>query len=132
VDAARARPVADPARGDAEVRDDKVGDSLTDHGAVVQGGMGEAAGVNLNPEGVSMFEPSGGTAPDHTGRGTINPLAAIGAVELLLRTLGVLEAADRIDAGIAFGGSRVPAMRAGELGFSSTAVGYLVVERATR
>ena len=49
--------------------------------------MGIAAGGNINPDGVSMFEPIGGTAPSETGKGTINPLAAIGAMEMLLRQL---------------------------------------------
>ena len=55
---------------------------------MIQGGMGIAAGGNINPDGVSMFEPIGGTAPDHVGKGTINPLAAIGAVQMLLAQLG--------------------------------------------
>ena len=77
-----------PARFDVIVTDNMFGDIITDLGAMIQGGMGIAAGGNINPEGVSMFEPIGGTAPDHTGKGTINPLAAIGAVEMLLRAAG--------------------------------------------
>ena len=70
------------------VTDNMFGDIITDLGAMIQGGMGIAAGGNINPDGVSMFEPIGGTAPSHTGKGTINPLAAIGALEMLLRQLG--------------------------------------------
>ena len=114
------------------VTDNMFGDILTDLGAVIQGGMGVAAGANLNPEGVSMFEPIGGTAPDHTGMGTINPLAAIGAVELMLRTLGEPEAAERVDAGMALAISKMASMRAGEMGFTTSEVGDLVVEGATR
>src|SRR5207244_13448882 len=101
VDAACVYLVEDPSRFDVVVTDNMFGDILTDLGAVIQGGMGVAAGANLNPEGVSMFEPIGGTAPDHTGKGTINPLAAVGAVELMLRTLGERDAAERVDVGIA-------------------------------
>ena len=132
VDAACVYLVEDPGRFDVVVTDNMFGDILTDLGAVIQGGMGVAAGANLNPEGGSMFEPIGGTAPDHTGLGTINPLAAIGATELMLRTLGEREAAERVDAGIAFAVSKMASMRAGEMGFSTSEVGDLVVEGATR
>ena len=132
VDAACVYLVEDPGRFDVVVTDNMFGDILTDLGAVIQGGMGVAAGANLNPEGVSMFEPIGGTAPDHTGMGTINPLAAIGAVELMLRTLGEPEAAERVDAGMALAISKMASMRAGEMGFTTSEVGDLVVEGATR
>jgi 3-isopropylmalate dehydrogenase len=98
---------------------------------MIQGGMGIAAGGNINPDGVSMFEPIGGTAPDHTGKGTINPLAAIGAVQMLLAQLGEDEAARRVDAGIRFACSKLHSMRAGEMGYSTSEAGDLVVEGAT-
>ena len=63
-------------------------------GAITQGGMGLAAGGNINPEGVSMFEPIGGSAPKYTGQGVINPLAAICAMAMMLETLGEQDAAD--------------------------------------
>jgi 3-isopropylmalate dehydrogenase len=107
------------------------GDIITDLGAMIQGGMGIAAGANINPDGVSMFEPIGGTAPSETGKGTINPLAAIGAMELLLDALGETVAARRIDAGIRLACSKMASMRAGEMGYSTTEVGDLVVEGAT-
>ena len=132
VDAACIYLVEFPGRFDVVVTDNMFGDILTDLGAVIQGGMGVAAGANLNPEGVSMFEPIGGTAPDHTGKGTINPLAAIGAVELMLRTLGERAAAERAENGIALAVSKMASMRAGEMGFSTSEVGDLVVEGATR
>jgi 3-isopropylmalate dehydrogenase len=78
-----------------------------------------------------MFEPIGGTAPSETGKGTINPLAAIGALEMLLRQLGEGEAADRVDRGIRAATSKMRSMRAGEMGFSTTEVGDLVVEGAS-
>ncbi|MFN2543614.1 MAG: 3-isopropylmalate dehydrogenase [Actinomycetota bacterium] len=132
VDAACVYLLEDPGRFDVVVTDNMFGDILTDLCAVLQGGMGVAAGANVNPNGVSMFEPIGGTAPDHTGRGTINPLAAIGAVQLMLRSLGERVAADRVDAGIRFAVSKMSSMRAGEMGFSTPEVGDLVVEGAAR
>jgi 3-isopropylmalate dehydrogenase len=120
-----------PSRFDVIVTDNMFGDIITDLGAMIQGGMGIAAGGNINPDGVSMFEPIGGTAPDHVGRSTINPLAAIGALELLLRQLGEERAAARVDAGIRLATSKMASMRAGEMGYTTSEVGDLVVEGAT-
>ena len=128
VDAACIYFLDQPGRFDVIVTDNMFGDIITDLGAMIQGGMGIAAGGNINPEGVSMFEPIGGTAPDHVGKGTINPLAAIGATEMLLGQLGEQEAADRIDAGIRFACTKVASLRAGEMGYSTSEVGDLVVE----
>jgi 3-isopropylmalate dehydrogenase len=119
-----------PARFDVIVTDNMFGDIITDLGAMIQGGMGIAAGGNINPAGVSMFEPIGGTAPDHAGKGTINPLAAIGAAEMLLRQLGETGAAARVDRGIRAATGKMRSMRAGEMGFSTAEVGDLVVEGA--
>jgi 3-isopropylmalate dehydrogenase len=132
VDAACIYFLESPGRFDVIVTDNLFGDIITDLGAMLQGGMGIAAGGNINPDGVSMFEPIGGTAPDHTGKGTINPLAAIGAVQMLLAQLGEDEAAARARAGIRFACSKVSSMRAGEMGFSTSEVGDLVVEGAAR
>jgi 3-isopropylmalate dehydrogenase len=77
-----------------------------------------------------MFEPIGGTAPDHAGKGTINPLAAIGATEMLLRELDEVDAAARIDRGIRAATGKMRSMRAGEMGFSTGEVGDMVVEGA--
>jgi 3-isopropylmalate dehydrogenase len=119
-----------PSRFDVIVTDNMFGDIITDLGGMIQGGMGIAAGGNINPDGVSMFEPIGGTAPSETGKGTINPLAAIGALEMLLRQLGESEAASRIDRGIRAATQRMKSMRAGEMGFTTAEVGDLVVEGA--
>jgi 3-isopropylmalate dehydrogenase len=113
------------------VTDNMFGDIITDLGAMIQGGMGIAAGGNVNPAGVSMFEPIGGTAPDHSGKGTINPLAAIGALQMLLSQLGEAEAAGHVSAGIRFACSKLHSMRAGEMGFSTDEVGDLVIEGAS-
>ncbi len=131
VDAACIYFLDQPSRFDVIVTDNMFGDIITDLGAMIQGGMGIAAGGNINPDGVSMFEPIGGTAPDHVGKATINPLAAIGAVRLLLAQLGETGAADRVDAGIRFATSKMASMRAGQMGFATSEVGDLVVEGAT-
>ncbi|HET6713026.1 MAG TPA: 3-isopropylmalate dehydrogenase [Actinomycetota bacterium] len=120
-----------PSRFDVIVTDNMFGDIITDLGAMIQGGMGIAAGGNINPQGVSMFEPIGGTAPSETGKGTINPLAATGALEMLLRQLGEADAADRIDRGIRAATQQMKSMRAGEMGHTTSQVGDLVVEGAT-
>jgi len=128
VDAACIFFLAEPSRFDVIVTDNMFGDIITDLGAMIQGGMGLAAGGNINPEGVSMFEPIGGSAPRHTGTGAINPLAAIGALQMLLENLGEAQAAGRVDAGIRFACSKLPSMRAGEMGYTTSEVGDLVVE----
>jgi len=131
VDAACIFFLAEPSRFDVIVTDNMFGDIITDLGAMIQGGMGLAAGGNINPEGVSMFEPIGGAAPRHTGTGAINPLAAIGALQMLLENLREEEAAARVDAGIRFACSKLPSMRAGEMGYTTSEVGDLVVEGAS-
>jgi 3-isopropylmalate dehydrogenase len=130
VDAACIYFLDSPSRFDVIVTDNMFGDIITDLGAMIQGGMGIAAGGNINPEGVSMFEPIGGTAPSETGKGTINPLAAIGALEMLLRQLGEGAAADRVDRGIRAATQQMKSMRAGEMGYTTTEVGDLVAEGA--
>jgi 3-isopropylmalate dehydrogenase len=130
VDAACIYFLDSPSRFDVIVTDNMFGDIITDLGAMIQGGMGIAAGGNINPDGVSMFEPIGGTAPSETGKGTINPLAAIGGMEMLLRQLGETAAAERVDRGIRHATGRMKSMRAGEMGFTTTEVGDLVVEGA--
>ena len=130
VDAFCVMAVEDPSGFDVVVTDNMFGDIITDLGAVLQGGMGVAAGGNLNPEGVSMFEPIGGTAPEWTGTGGINPVAAIAAVAMLLEHLGQTEAARRVDAGIRLAVSKMASQLAGEMGFTTSEVGDLVVEGA--
>ncbi len=130
VDAACIYFLDQPSRFDVIVTDNMFGDIITDLGAMIQGGMGTAAGGNINPDGVSMFEPIGGTAPEHTGKGTINPLAAIGAAEMLLRQIGEADAAAAIGRGIRSATERMKSMRAGEMGYATSEVGDLVVEGA--
>ncbi len=120
-----------PGRFDVIVTDNMFGDIITDLGAMIQGGMGVAAGGNINPEGVSMFEPIGGTAPTEVGKDTINPVAAIGAGQMLLAQLGETEAADAVDRGIRFAVSKMESMSAGKMGYRTQEVGDLVVEGAS-
>ena len=121
-----------PARFDVIVTDNMFGDIITDLGAMIQGGMGIAAGGNINPAGVSMFEPIGGTAPDHVGKGTINPLAAIGAVaDAAARSSARTARRRACREGIRFACTKMASMRAGEMGYATPEVGDLVVERAT-
>jgi 3-isopropylmalate dehydrogenase len=96
---------------------------------MIQGGMGIAAGGNINPDGVSMFEPIGGSAPKYTGQGKINPMAAIGALAMMLQVLGEAQAARAVEAAIAHvTGTRLKDMAAGRMGFSTSEVGDLVAE----
>ncbi|MDD5597415.1 MAG: 3-isopropylmalate dehydrogenase [Victivallaceae bacterium] len=105
------------------------GDIITDLGAMTQGGMGIAAGGNINPQGVSMFEPIGGSAPKYTGMGVINPLAAISAGAMMLDFLGESEASEAIEKSVAFiTGHKLKSMAAGKMGYSTSEVGDLVVE----
>ena len=122
-----------PQRFDVIVTDNMFGDIITDLGAMIQGGMGVAAGGNINPDegGVSMFEPIGGTAPSEVGKGTINPIAAIGAMQMLLERAGRSDAAAKIDKGIRHAILQMPSMAAGQMGRSTGEVGDLVVEGAT-
>ena len=96
VDAACIYFVQDPQRYDVIVTDNLFGDILTDLGGAVSGGIGLAPTANLNPHGVSMFEPVHGSAPDIAGQGIANPLAAILSGAMMLRHLGETEAAERI------------------------------------
>lgn len=96
VDAACIYFVEDPQRYDVIVTDNLFGDILTDLGGAVSGGVGLAASANLNPGGVSMFEPVHGSAPDIAGKGSANPLAAILSGAMMLNHLGETDAATRI------------------------------------
>src|SRR3972149_3039727 len=100
VDATTMWFVKNPEWFDVIVTDNMFGDIITDLGAMIQGGMGIAAGGNLNPEGVSMFEPIGGSAPKYTGQNVINPLAAICAAGMMLETLGEGKAGKRVEAAV--------------------------------
>ncbi|MHB0977279.1 MAG: 3-isopropylmalate dehydrogenase [Candidatus Aquicultorales bacterium] len=121
--------VKNPEWFDVIVTDNMFGDIITDLGAMIQGGMGIAAGANINPEGVSMFEPIGGSAPKYTGMNIINPLAAISAAGLMLETLGEKPAGQAIERAVMkVTGTKLKSMAAGKMGYSTSEVGDLVAD----
>ncbi|MDD5747160.1 MAG: isocitrate/isopropylmalate family dehydrogenase, partial [Candidatus Omnitrophica bacterium] len=128
VDATTMWFVKNPEWFDVIVTDNMFGDIITDLGAMIQGGMGIAAGGNINPSGVSMFEPIGGSAPKYTGKNVINPLAAICAVSMMLDVLGENKAAESVEnAVIKVVKTKFKSLSAGKMGYSTTEVGDLVV-----
>jgi 3-isopropylmalate dehydrogenase len=131
VDACCMWMVKNPEYYDVIVTTNMFGDIITDLGAMIQGGMGVAAGGNLNPDagGTSMYEPMGGSAPKYTGQGVINPIAAISAVSMLLEHTGhesagarVLQATQRVT------GEKMKSQAAGRMGFNTSEIGNLVCE----
>ncbi len=120
--------VKSPEFFDVIVTNNMFGDIITDLGAMIQGGLGIAAGGNINPKGVSMFEPIGGSAPKYAGKNVINPLAAIGAMAMMLDYLGEKGAAAQVDAAVQkVTGTKLKSLAAGKMGYSTTEVGDLVV-----
>ena len=133
VDAITMWMVKNPEWFDVIVTDNMFGDIITDLGAMIQGGMGVAAGGNINPEGVSMFEPIGGSAPKYTGMGVINPVAGIAAAQMMLDVLGETEGAANLESAIIHVvGTRLKGMGAGEMGFSTSEVGDLIADAVAR
>ncbi|MCM8789787.1 MAG: 3-isopropylmalate dehydrogenase [Candidatus Omnitrophica bacterium] len=129
VDATTMWFVKNPEWFDVIVTDNMFGDIITDLGAILQGGMGIAAGGNINPQGISMFEPIGGSAPKYTGKNVINPLAAICAAGMMLENLGEAEAAKAVeDAVIKVVQTKLKSLAAGKMGYSTSEVGDLVAE----
>ncbi|MDP8258607.1 MAG: 3-isopropylmalate dehydrogenase [Candidatus Aadella gelida] len=128
VDATCMWMIKNPEWFDVLVTDNMFGDIVTDLGAMIQGGMGIAAGGNINPEGVSMFEPIGGSAPKYTGQNVINPLAAICAGGMMLETLGETEAAEDIEKAVMNVTPKLESLSAGKMGHSTSEVGDLVVK----
>lgn len=127
VDATTMWFVKNPEWFDTIVTDNMFGDIITDLGAMIQGGMGIAAGGNINPQGTSMFEPIGGSAPKYTGKNVINPLAAICAGQMLLDFLGESAAAAAIEtAVIKTVREKLKDLAAGKMGYGTTQVGDLV------
>lgn len=128
VDATCMWMVKNPEWFDVIVTDNMFGDIITDLGAMIQGGMGIAAGGNINPHGVSMFEPIGGSAPKYTGMNIINPLAAIAAAQMMLDHLREETAATRIEDAIKkVLANNLKSLAAGKMGYSTSQVGDLVV-----
>ena len=123
--------VKNPEYYDVIVTTNMFGDIITDLSGIIQGGMGVAAGGNINPDagGTSMFEPMGGSAPKYTGQGKINPIAAINAMAMLLEQSGQESAARRIvDAIQVVTGTKMKSQAAGKMGFTTAEVGDLVCQ----
>jgi 3-isopropylmalate dehydrogenase len=121
--------VKNPEWFDVIVTDNMFGDIITDLAAMIQGGMGIAAGANINPDGISMFEPIGGSAPKYTGKGVINPIAAISAAQIMLETINEPKAASMIEAGVVnVLRDDLKSVSAGKMGYTTQEVGDLVAE----
>jgi len=131
VDACCMWMVKNPEYYDVIVTTNMFGDIITDLGGILQGGMGVAAGGNINPDagGTSMFEPMGGSAPKYTGQHVINPIAAINAMGMLLEHTGEPAAAERVAKAIRHvTGTKMKSQAAGKMGYSTQEVGDLVVK----
>jgi len=128
VDATTMWMIKNPEWFDVIVTCNMFGDIITDLGAMVQGGMGIAAGGNINPEGVSMFEPIGGSAPKYTGLNVINPMAAILSVQMMLETLGEEKAARALEVSAVNTIARMKSMSAGKMGYGTSEIGDMVAE----
>lgn len=128
VDATCMWMVKNPEWFDVIVTDNLFGDIITDLGAMIQGGMGIAAGGNINPKGVSMFEPIGGSAPKYTGKNMINPLAAICAGGMLLDCIGEKTAAERVEKTVVscLESGKIQSLAAGKMGLTTTEMGDLI------
>jgi 3-isopropylmalate dehydrogenase len=125
VDACTMWFVKQPEWYDVIVTENLFGDIITDLAAIIQGGLGVAAGGNINPEGVSMFEPMGGSAPKYTGKNVINPVAAIAAGGMMLDTLGETEAALAVDKAVkaALNSGKIKSLAAGKMGMGTRETG---------
>jgi len=122
--------VKNPEWFDTIVTCNMFGDIITDLGAIIQGGMGVAAGGNINPEGVSMFEPIHGSAPKYAGKNVINPIATIVAGQMLLENLGEETGSKLIDGAVrrALSSGKIKGLGAGEMGLSTLEVGDLIAK----
>ncbi|MDY7037842.1 MAG: isocitrate/isopropylmalate family dehydrogenase [Thermodesulfobacteriota bacterium] len=120
--------IKNPEQFDVIVTNNMFGDIITDLGAMIQGGMGIAAGANINPGGTAMFEPIGGSTPKYAGLNKINPLAAISAAQMMLEHLGEREAARILLKAIKeVVKNDLKSLDAGKMGYGTREVGDLVV-----
>jgi 3-isopropylmalate dehydrogenase len=129
VDATCMWMVKNPEWFDVIVTDNMFGDIITDLAAMTQGGMGVAAGGNINPQGLSMFEPIGGSAPKYTGKNVINPIASILSMQMMLSYLGETKASDAVENAVIEVIKTMPSMSAGKMGMGTTEVGDKIAEK---
>lgn len=129
--------VKNPEYYDVIVTPNMFGDIITDLAAMIQGGLGVAAGGNINPDpgGVGMFEPIGGSAPKYTGQNLINPIAAVSAMGMLLTVTGELRdlpcvaaAGGRVERAIAATCPKMASQAAGQMGYTTSEVGDMVCQ----
>ena len=127
VDAACMWMVKNPESFDVVVTPNLFGDIITDLGAMVQGGMGVAASGNIHPGKVSLFEPIHGSAPKYKGKNAVSPVAAIGAVAMMLDYLGEVKAAAAIEQTIAslLVSRKIPSLDASS-GLKTTEIGDMI------
>jgi 3-isopropylmalate dehydrogenase len=119
--------VKNPEHFDVIVTNNMFGDIITDLGAIIQGGLGIAAGGNINPKGASMFEPIGGSAPKYAGLNVVNPLAGIFAAQMMLDHLGEKEPAKGLLGAVKeVVKNDLKGMEAGKMGYGTNEVGDLV------
>ena len=130
VDACTMWFVKQPEYYDVIVTENLFGDIITDLAAIIQGGLGIAAGGNINPEGVSMFEPMGGSAPKYTGMNIINPLATICAGGMMMDTLGEPAIAKAVDQAVhdALASGKIKSLSAGKMGMGTREVGDFIAK----
>ena len=131
VDACCMWMVKNPEYYDVIVTTNMFGDIITDLAGILQGGMGVAAGGNINPDpgGLSMFEPMGGSAPKYTGKNVINPIAAISAAGMLLEQSGYPKAGQRVMKAVqSVTGTKMKSQAAGKMGYGTREIGDLVCE----
>jgi 3-isopropylmalate dehydrogenase len=130
IDAACMWMVKNPESFDVVVTPNLFGDIITDLGAMVQGGMGVAASGNIHPGQVSLFEPIHGSAPKYKGKNVVSPIAAIGAVGMMLDYLGETRAAAAIERTIAslLSSKRIPSLDASS-GLKTNEIGDLVTSQ---
>jgi 3-isopropylmalate dehydrogenase len=130
VDATCMWMIKNPEWFDVIVTNNLFGDIITDLAAITQGGLGIAAGGNINPEGVSMFEPIHGSAPKYTGKNVICPIATISAGAMMLDTLGEEKASLSIENAIskALGEGMIKSLEAGKMGMGTKQVGELIAK----
>lgn len=131
VDAICIYMIEDPKRFNGIVTNNMFGDIITDLAAVTQGGMGVAPSGNINPKGVSMFEPVHGTAPSFAGKNVINPIATISTLVLLLNHLGETPAAQNVEQAMKTTIKKMKSMLVGQMGYSTSEIGNMVVESLT-
>ena len=118
--------IKNPEQFDVIVTNNMFGDIITDIGAIIQGGLGIAAGGNINPGKIAMFEPIGGSAPKYTGQGKINPLAAICAAQMMLEYLNEEKAASLLMDAIKDTVKKLKSLEAGRMGYSTKEIGDMV------